>query len=48
MLRAAVEREERALLDDDGYSVAETHDVALDLAQAARAPLNELETRYTK
>ena len=48
VLRAAVKRAERALLDEDGYSVAETHDVALDLAQAARALLNEVETRHTK
>ena len=46
-LRAAVERAERALSDDEGsYSVSETHDAALDLAQAARALLNELETRH--
>ena len=45
-LRAAVEQAERALSDDEGcYSVSRTHDAALDLAQAARALLNELETR---
>ena len=45
-LRAAVEQAERALLDDEGcYSVSKTHDAALDLADAARAFLNELETR---
>ena len=48
-LRAAVERAERALFDDEGsYSVSETHDAALDLAHAARAFLNELETRDTE
>ena len=48
-LRAAVEQAERALLDDEGsYSVSRTHDAALDLAQAAKALLNELETRHTK
>ena len=46
-LRAAVEQAERALLDDEGsYSVSKTHDAALDLAHAARAFLNELETRH--
>ncbi len=48
-LRAAVEQADRALLDDEGsYSVSTTHDAALDLAHAARAFLNELETRHTK
>ena len=48
-LRAAVEQAERALFDDEGcYSVSKTHDAALDLAQAARALLNELETRHTE
>ena len=48
-LRAAVEQAERALSDDEGsYSVSQTHDAALDLAQAARALLNELETRHTE
>ncbi len=48
-LRAAVERADRALLDDEGsYSVSETHDAALDLTEAATALLNELETRHTK
>ena len=48
-LRAAVEQAERALFDDEGsYSVSQTHDAALDLAQAARALLNELETRHTE
>lgn len=45
-LRAAVERAERALFDDDGnYSVSRTHDAALELAHAARALLDELNTR---
>ena len=45
-LRAAVGQAERALSDDEGsYSVSQTHDTALDLVQAARALLNELETR---
>ena len=48
-LRAAVERAERAMSDDDGsYSVSKMHDAALDLAEAARALLNELETRHTE
>ena len=48
-LRAAVEQAERALFDDEGcYSVSKTHDAALDLAEAARTLLNELETRHTK
>ena len=48
-LRAAVEQAERALSDDDGsYSVSQTHDAALELAHAARALLNELETRHTE
>ncbi len=48
-LRAAVERAERALSDDEpSYSVSRTHDAALDMVQAARALLNELETRQTK
>ena len=48
-LRSAVERAERAVQGDEAcYSVSEMHDAALDLAQAARALLNELETRYTK
>ena len=48
-LRAAVEQAQRALSDDEGsYSVSQMHDTALDLAQAARALLNELETRHTK
>ena len=48
-LRAAVEQAERALFDDEGcYSVSKTHDAALDLAGAARAFLNELETRDTE
>ena len=48
-LRAAVEQAERTLLDDEGsYSVSKTHDAALDLAHAARAFLNELETRHTE
>lgn len=48
-LRAAVERAERALSDDEAsYSVSRTHDAALDMVQAARALLNELETRQTK
>ena len=48
-LRAAVEHAERALSDDDGsYSVSRTHDAALELAHAARALLNELETRHTE
>ena len=47
-LRAAVKRAERALFDDEGYSVTETHDAALDLVQAARVLLNEIETRHTK
>ena len=35
--------------DDEGsYSVSKTHDAALDLAHAARAFLNELETRHTE
>ena len=48
-LRSAVERAERALSDDEGcYSVSKMHDAALDLAEAARALLNELETRHTQ
>ena len=48
-LRAAVEQAERALFDDERcYSVSRTHDAALDLAGAARAFLNELETRDTE
>ena len=48
-LQATVERAERALFDDEGcYSVSRTHDAALDLAHAARALLNELETRHTE
>ena len=48
-LRAAVEQAQRALFDDEGcYSVSKTHDAALDLAGAARAFLNELETRDTE
>ncbi|MCY4661557.1 MAG: hypothetical protein OXF93_17395 [Acidobacteria bacterium] len=48
-LRAAVEQAERALFDDEGcYSVSKTHDAALDLTEAARALLSELETRHTK
>ena len=48
-LRAAVEQAERALFDDEGcYSVSRTHDAALDLTEAARALLNELETRQTE
>ena len=48
-LRAAVERAERALFDDEGcYSVSRTHDAALDLAEAAKALLQELETRHTE
>ena len=48
-LRAAVEHAERALSDDGGcYSVSRTHDAALELTEAARALLNELETRHTK
>lgn len=48
-LRAAVERADRALSDDEpSYSVSRTHDAALDMVQAARALLNELETRHTK
>ena len=48
-LRAAVEQAERALLDDEGsYSVSKTHDAALDLTEAAKALLNEPETRRTK
>ena len=48
-LRAAVERAERALSDDEpSYSVSRTHDAALDIVQAARALLNELETRPRK
>ena len=48
-LRAAVERAQRALHDDeDCYSVSRTHDAALDLTEAATALLNELETRHTK
>ena len=48
-LRAAVERAERALSDDEGcYSVSRTHDAALELTEAARALLNELETRHTE
>ena len=47
-LRAAVDRAQRALLDDEGsYSVSRTHDAALDLTEAAKALLNELETRRT-
>ena len=47
-LRAAVERAQRALFDDEGsYSVSRTHDAALDLTEAATALLNELETRHT-
>ena len=48
-LRAAVEHAERALRDDEGcYSVSRTHDAALELTEAARTLLNELETRHTK
>ena len=48
-LRAAVDRAERALFDDEGcYSVSRTHDAALDLAHAARALPNELEARHTE
>ena len=48
-LRAAVERAERALSDDEGcYSVSRTHDAALELTEAARALLNELKTRHTE
>ena len=48
-LRAAVERAERALSDDEGcYSVSKMHDAALELTEAARALLNELETRHTE
>ena len=48
-LRAAVERAERALSDDEAsYSVSRTHDAALDLTEAATALLNELETRHRK
>ena len=48
-LRAAVEQADRALFDDEGcYSVSKTHDAALDLTEAARALLNELEARYTE
>ena len=48
-LRAAVERADRALHDDEGcYSVSRAHDAALDLTEAATALLNELETRHTK
>ncbi len=48
-LRAAVERAQRALFDDEGcYSVSRTHDAALDLTDAATALLNELETRHTE
>ncbi len=47
-LRAAVERAQRTLHDDDGcYSVSAAHDAALDLTEAATALLNELETRHT-
>ena len=49
VLRSAVERAERAASGDEAcYSVSEMHDAALDLAQAARALLNELETRHTR
>ena len=49
VLRSAVERAERAVSGDEAcYSVSEMHDAALDLAQAARALLNELEARNTK
>ena len=45
-LKLAVERAERALFDDDGsYSVSQTHDTAIELANAARALLTELDTR---
>ena len=48
-LRTAVEQAERALFDDeDCYSVSKTHDAALDLTEAAKALLSELETRHTK
>jgi len=48
-LRAAVQRAERALRgDEDCYSVSRTHDAALELTEAARALLNELETRHTE
>ena len=48
-LRAAAEQAERALSDDEGcYSVSRTHDAALELTEAARALLNELETRHTE
>ncbi len=48
-LRAAVEQAERALSNDEGcYSVSRTHDAALELTEAARALLNELETRHTE
>ena len=48
-LRAAVEQAERALSDDEGcYSVSQMHDAALELTEAARAVLNELETRHTE
>ncbi len=48
-LRAAVDRAQRALLDDEGcYSVSRTHDAALDLTEAATALLSELETRHTE
>ena len=48
-LLAAVERAERALRDDEGcYSVSRMHDAALELTEAARALLNELETRHTE
>ena len=48
-LRDAVERAQRALSDDEAsYSVSRTHDAALDMVQAARALLNELETRHRK
>ena len=48
-LRTTVERAERALSDDEGcYSVSRTHDAALELTEAARALLNELETRHTQ
>ena len=48
-LRAAVERAERALSVDEGcYSVSRMHDAALELTEAARALLDELETRHTE
>ena len=45
-LKLAVERAQRALFDDDAsYSVSQMHDTAMELINAARALLTELETR---